>query len=404
MLAALAVAFFLRAHFPPDYRRDHAIAAEDAAGDLHVQDFAFHFNYARRAVGRPGVSPYSVEEQRSFIRAWLGSRIGSALCFAYSPTVVLLFSPLFALSTPWAWLAWNIGSAWLAAWAVRRGAGADRRLLTLGRVALINPNALYCLALGQTALFTTGLLIAMLLVSRRGWVASTMVATCVFLLTMKPPLAVVAGAALLAAGRWSSLATATAGTLLVLAAAVGWWGTGLIGDYVTLISHYTLVQADPVFRAGFVPGLMSNLRNVLLHVSFDDARASAVSSVVLVVALAVPALLAAARRRRFGLEIALAWTATSYALFSPHLSSTEDLVLLVVMLALWRAGDVSRRLRLLSAALCVAPQFLGGSAALVFGSGPGGAAAGVLPLLAFTVKLALGGVVAVGLLPVGRRA
>src|SRR5437773_4118906 len=158
--------------------------------------------------------------------------------------------------------------------------------------------------------------------------------------------------------------------------------------------------ADRLFRAGLVPGLMSNLRNVLLHVgSLDDAQASAVSSVVLLATLSVPALLAAATRRRLGLEIALAWTAISYALFAPHLSSTEDLILLVVMLTVWRAEEIPPRLRLPYPALCIVPQFLGGSAAIVLGSGVEGAAAGALPPLAFAAKLAPGAVVAAHLRP-----
>ena len=45
------------------------------------------------------------------------------------------------------------------------------------------------------------------------------------------------------------------------------------------------------------------------------------------------------------------------------------------------------------------PQFLGGSAAIVLGSGVEGAAAGALPPLAFAAKLALGAVVAAHLGP-----
>src|SRR5205809_3704418 len=107
----------------------------------------------------------------------------------------------------------------------RRAARAGLRL----RPQLRPARRLYCLVLGQTALFTTGVLAAMLLADRRSQVAATVAATCVFVLTMKPPLAVVAAAALLAAGCWWSLVAATAGVLLVLAAAVGWWGAELIG-------------------------------------------------------------------------------------------------------------------------------------------------------------------------------
>jgi hypothetical protein len=407
-LATLAVAFFLSARFPPDYSPEREAvppAAGSGPGAPHVQDFAFVFNYGRRAVGRPGVSPYSVGEHQRFIRAWLGPRVGSALCFAYSPTLILLFAPLFMLSTPWAWLAWNLGSAWLAAWAVRRAAGTDRALLGVGRAGLISPNTLYGLALGQTALFTTGVLAALLLCARSGRTgrAAAWCAVCAFVLTMKPPLAVVAGAALLAAGYWWSLAGAIAGAVAVLAAAVGWWGPDVVGDYLTLLGRYNLVEVAPVFRAGLVPGLMSNLRNVLLHLGpLDDAGASGISWLAFVAALSAPAFLAAAARRRLSLDLGLAWAAMGYALFSPHLSSTEDLILLVVLLALWRAPGLPARLRLPGAVLCVLPQFVGGSAAVVFGAGLEGAVADALPLIAFAIKLALWAVVAAGVVATHR--
>jgi hypothetical protein len=81
-------------------------------------------------------------------------------------------------------------------------------------------------------------------------------------------------------------------------------------------------------------------------------------------------------------ELAAAWTATAYALFSPHLTPTEDVVMVAVMLWAWRSCPARRLL----AALCLGVQLCGGATfALLFQLGRPGAS--LLPLAAFAAKL-----------------
>jgi hypothetical protein len=81
---------------------------------------------------------------------------------------------------------------------------------------------------------------------------------------------------------------------------------------------------------------------------------------------------------------AFAWMTIGYTLFAPHLSSTEDQVLLIPMLLLWRWPGAPHSLRRTGAALALLPQFVGGSAAVFLHTG-----APLLPLLAFVDKLGL---------------
>lgn len=401
-LVALTVILFSSVGTLPDWQPGAAEAARRAkfpTGSLPVQDFAYIFNYARRAVETPGVSPYSVEQHRAFLTAWMGPHVASALCFAYSPLVVLLLVPLFPLPTTWAWLVWNLLGAWAAAWGLRRLAGADGTLLSIGRLVLISPTAFHCLALGQTALLATGGLTAILALGRSdsgfSSPATWVTAACLLVLAAKPPLAVVAAVALLAADRWRPVVVATGAALVVLAGAILWWSVALVPDYLALVGRYNVVDANPLFRAGYTPGFMSNLRNALLRVTpLDDARASGMSALVLAPVLALPVLLAVALRRAIAPERALAWTVMGYALFSPHLSPTEDLLLLLPLAAVWHARVASRVTRALATACVVGSQFVGASAAFVVAGSGGAGALVALPLVAFAAKLVLGGLVA----------
>jgi hypothetical protein len=390
MLVALAVLLFANVRTIPDYVAGRAAAPTSAGGDRGgpaVQDFAYNFNYARSAAQERHVSPYSVAEHRRFLTAWLGPEIVSSACFAYGPTILLVWGPLFALPTAWAWLVWNVVGSWIATASVRASADDDRRLLMLGRLGLVTPTVFYCLVLGQTALFTSGLFAATVLLARRGEARAVWGAALgLFLLTMKPPLALAAGAALVAAARWETLAAAGAGVVAMLAAAIAWWSPDLLHDYRVLLASYNLVDAPPLFRAGFHPELMTNLRNVLLHAGFDDARASHVTWIPLVVTLCMPAAWAAVVRRPVRVELAAAWTATAYTLFSPHLTPTEDILMVAVMLWLWPAC----RMCTLLAALCLGIQFVGGATfALLFQLGRSPHGADMLPVAAFGAKLAV---------------
>ncbi len=390
-LVALALALFANVRTIPDYVAGRAAPASvaPAGGERGpaVQDFAYNFNYARSAAHERHVSPYSVAEHRRFLTAWLGPEIASSACFAYGPTILLVWGPLFALPTAWAWLVWNVAGAWIASAGVRASAADERTLRMLTRLGLLTPTVFYCLVLGQTALFTTGVFAATVLLARRddsraAWGA----ALGLFLLTMKPPLALTAAAALIAAARWKSLAAAGVGVVVMLVAATLWWSPDVLHDYRVLVASYNLVEAPPLFRAGFHPELMTNLRNVLLHLGVDDARASHVTWLPLVATLCVPAAVAALVRRPVPIELAAASTATAYTLFSPHLTPTEDVVMVAVLAWLWHV----RASRALLAALCLGVQFVGGATfAVLFQLGLAPRGAAMLPVVAFCAKLAV---------------
>ncbi len=133
---------------------------------------------------------------------------------------------------------------------------------------------------------------------------------------------------------------------------------------------------------------------MLLHTGrFDDAEASAVTWIPFAAGLAVPVLLAIARRTPIPVAIASAWTAMTYALFSPHLSPTEDLVLVVVMLWLWRYCGKTERLMLVG--ICVGAQFVGASTfALLVQTGLAPTFADALPVVVFAAKVVVAGIAA----------
>jgi hypothetical protein len=392
-LAGVSILLFANVRTLPDYVAGREAPPPSASASAPtgppVQDFACAFNYARSAAQHRGVSPYSIPEQRRFLTEWLGPHISSSAPFAYGPAAILAWAPLFPLPTAWAWLVWNLIGVTLATAAVRWTARDDRGLLGFGGLALLSPTTFHCLVLGQTALFTSALLAGVVVLARdaKDKRAVYGIAACLVLVSMKPPLAMVAGAALLAAGCWRALLAGSAAILIVVLAAIVWWTTDAVADYGALVSRYNLVEAPALFRAGFHPEFMTNLRNVLLHAGLDDARAAAATWPPLAAGLAVPLLVGLAMRRRPRLDVALAFTATSYALFSPHLTPTEDFVMVMATLWLWPLCD--GRARAVLAVSCLAVQFAGGSTfALIHQLGLS-TRAGSLPLVAFGAKLAI---------------
>ena len=365
-VASLAVILFTRVGTLPDWVPGRDAAPVTPGGvtsgeGVPVQDFAYIFNYARWAATLRHTSPYSVSQHRRFLTAWLGPQIGSALCFAYSPMMVLLLAPLFALPTVWAWLVWNLVSAWTATLAVRSAIGANRSILLLRLAAFVDPTVVSCLALGQTTLLTTGLLGILVLLAGRSTADESRevygAAACVVCLSAKPPLAAVGVVTLLAAGRWRAVLVAAAACALVVAGAVAWWGGDFVADYIAMLGGYNLIDAPALFRAGLHPESMTNLRNVLVHTGwFDDRQAARLSWIPLAVSLAPTPVLALRLHRAVPVQLACAASAMAYLLFSPHLSSTEDFLLLVVPIWLYPFCH-ARAFRTL-AALCLGTQIL----------------------------------------------
>jgi hypothetical protein len=393
-LALVAFALFSSVHFPPDLARDatEPAPAITAAPPSRVQDFAFVFNYARRAVERPGVSPYTYDAHREFFRAWLGPQVRSALCFTFGPTTMLVLALLFPLTTAWAWLAWNLASAWLASWAVRVLPEGDPRALALARLTVVSATAFHCLANGQTGLFTTGCLAAVMHhgAARRGLAAGRAFACAVFLfvLTVKPPFAAIAALALLLARRTRPLVFAAMLGVVAAVAMMAWWTPTVFTDYVTLLGRYNLVDADEIVRAGCLPAAMSNLRSVLLRTAWlDDSQAFRTSGWVFAAAL-VPPIAAVLRGRAWSLDLAMSWVVVAYLLFAPHLSPTEDLLLLVPLVRLTRGTRLVGWRRAAVIIGCLGPQWVNGSALGILQLLHAERWIDAMPVVAFVLKLA----------------
>jgi hypothetical protein len=396
VLVSLAFALHVSVHFPPDLQpgRLEPPASVADAPPRQVQDFAYIFNYARWSSHRRGTSPYSYDAHREFLRAWLGPKVQSALCFAYGPAIVALLAPLFLFTTATAWLLWNLAGAYLAGWTVRMLAEDQPAILARARFAVIGTTALQCLVNGQTALVTTGCLAALLYAARdRARRAHVLVCgVAVALLAAKPPLAIVSVICLLLAGH-----TIAAGLglifcgLEVLAAAL-YWSPTILWDYAGLVGRYTLVDADPVVRAGFSPYWMTNLRSVLLRAGpFDDARAFLVTGWVFAAVTAIPLVTVTLRRRTWPLDVAASWAVLAYLLFAPHLSPTEDVLLVVPLAMLLAARRVDGLQRTALVSGCLVPQWFNGAtfALLAHPESPG-----LIPLVPFAFKLMVGGIVA----------
>jgi hypothetical protein len=391
-LVALACAIAGTVRFPPDVDVRRAVVPAEVAASppAHVQDFAYVFNYARWAAARPGRSPYGLAEHRAFLTAWLGPHVRSALCFAYGPTMVLVLAPLFVLTTRWAWLAWNVVGAASTSGAVARLAAGDAIGRWWGRAAVTGTTAFLCLVHGQTALAAVGCFVGA--VESRD-TRTLRAVTCLVLLTAKPPLALIAAVALVVSGGAATVAIAAAVAALVLLSAVLWWTPTTLADYATLVAHYNLVDADELVRAGFVPWSMTNLRSMCLRLGLDDAQAFRASGAAFAIALALPIAAVGWRRSRLSHELAASFAVLAYLLFSPHLSTTEDVLLVVPLLLVLRAGRASRWQRVCLIAGCVAPQWVNETTLQLVWHGHPAALADALPAVTFALKCAAGAIV-----------
>ena len=198
-----------------------------------------------------------------------------------------------------------------------------------------------CFALGQTALITTAGLL--MLMSRdlddpgrtapdRRAASVWRDAIVLWALTAKPPLALTGATALLAGRRFRPLVLALGLTVLSTVVLTPALGIGWMREYAHLATHYGRETADPAFAWSFVPETMSNLR-ALLHVALgtSDSVASHWSSGLWLLVLA--GIVATGLGGVLPVQASWGFAALAYLLLCPHVSWTEE-VLLVLILAL----------------------------------------------------------------------
>jgi hypothetical protein len=299
--------------------------ASDATGGGWSRDFVAILTFAKAAWR--GAAGYDVASFLRVTREALGWPVPHALPFPYSPTMLWLLAPFCALPLTWAYVAWTL-LAVAAVWWMTRARSALWLL-----VACFSPTAFWCFRDGQTAFLSTAALLFLMvrdLDRGRSPRADWPDATVLWALGAKPPLALTAGLVLLLRGRWRPLVMAVGATVVTTAALTPLLGIDWIHDYVWLVGHYDRDTADPVYVTSLVPELMGNLR-ALLHVTmhFPDASAVRWSAVAWIIALG--GLIVVARSHEIRGEAIWSFAALAYLLFCPHVTGTEDLLLLLIL-------------------------------------------------------------------------
>jgi len=189
----------------------------DAAGAPLCRDFSVFWASGRLAGQGLASRAYDWPTVQGLMLA-AGQAPGCTMPMFYPPSFLLWLTPL-----GWAPYAWAAG-AWVAA-SLLAYLGAARLATPQPRLilfALAAPATVACLAVGQNGLLTAALAVAGLaLLDRRPILAGLLLGA----LAYKPQFGVLLPVALVAAGRWKTIAAATASVLLGMVAAglaFGW--------------------------------------------------------------------------------------------------------------------------------------------------------------------------------------
>ncbi len=310
--------------------KDFGIAF-DAGGGGWSSDFAAHLTFAKAFW--KGHAGYDVQSHLRITGARFGRPVEHALPFGYSPTMLWLLAPFCLLSPAVAFISWTLLDVAVIWWMTSPEWGVWIA------AALFSPAAIACFKLGQTSFLTAAGLLFLMLRDLERYATGTRAPSlasewpdviALWALTAKPPLALTAGIALVAERRWRTVAWALGLSVLTSAVLTPLLGTSWVYDYVHLMIHYDLQTADPAFVWSLKPQTMGNLRALLqVTVGFGDALASRWSSGAWLLALL--SIVAVGWRRWLGPEGVWGGAMLSYLLFCPHVTSTEELHLVLVL-------------------------------------------------------------------------
>lgn len=326
-----------------------------------IIDFPAHFTIAASAwLGhrQPNISLYSVANHLQTTSAWLGEPSSLALPFGYSPTMLLVLAPLVPFSQGVAFGIFNLIGLLAIWWQTY----PRRCCLGVGLLVFCGPLGMACFALGQTAMLTgAGLLFlhetSFLNRDKTGVSAALPAAVVLWLLTAKPPLALMAAAVFLAMRQWRPLLLAailtTAGTLAVMPLL----GPNWLSDYLHMLGSYNRIDADPAFAQSFAPLHMTNLRGIMnINLGLADNLACQISTVIWLSTM----LLLVGLGHRLQLTRGALWALgiLAYLLFCPHVTSTEELQLLLLIplcVPVYTAAPLRWQETLLLVTVCLLP-------------------------------------------------
>ena len=303
---------------------------------LAIIDFASHFNFVKKTwLGQTtvnsGSSVYSLENHLKVTSDWAGMKLNYALPFGYSPTMVWVLAPLAPFSHNAAYCLFNIVGLLSIWWQTQ----PSRCRRGVGLLAFFSPLSLACFLLGQTALITGAGILFIAEKTREknrddGWRLLFFIGIVLWALTAKPPLALTALAVLLGLRRWRPLLVTGMLFILLSLTITPLLGSNWINDYLHMISSYDKVNIDAAYAWSIVPNHMANLRGVLsVDFGIADDIASRISNIMWFISL----LCIAAIGNRSRLSEGAIWSLgiLSYLLFCPHVTSTEELQLVLIL-------------------------------------------------------------------------
>lgn len=334
---------------------------------LYMVDFCAHLVFARgvwTGHAMPAdatTSAYTSASHLAMTIAWADEPLSVALPFGYSPVMLYVLGPLTALPNHLAFALWSALSLFAVYWVTR----PTRTAFGAGLILFLTPIGLSSFRLGQTAcvsaaalLFLAGTTLEqdatdtrkrLLGLDARDWGAAVVLGA----LAAKPPIALAAGAALLALGRMRLVAVALGLAASCALIATPWLGATWPRDYLDLALHYDRVNADPAFAWSLAPARMSTLRALLaVDLGVADDVASRVSSLAWLASLVA---LVAVGRRTAHTEAPRVWAVAllGYLALCPHVTATEVL-LAIVPLALCLGSNAALLMRPAHAALFLA--------------------------------------------------
>ncbi len=303
---------------------------------LKIVDFPSHFNFVRKAwlhqtTIDSGQSIYSVDNHLKVTSDWAGNRVEGSLPFGYSPTMLWLLAPLVPFSHVTAYFIFNIAGLLAVLWLTYPG----RCRRGVGLLSFFSPLAQVCFLLGQTALLTGAGLLFLAEKTRGGghsggWRDPLVAGSVLWALTAKPPIALFAAVVLFGLREWKTLFVAAVLTIFSTAAIVPLMGSNWMSDYLNLLGGYNKTDIAEVFSSSIVPADMANLRSILnVDFGFSDHSASYISTITWLAVLGCIAI--AGLRSRLSAVVLWSMGILSYILFCPHVSTTEELQVIVIL-------------------------------------------------------------------------
>ena len=303
---------------------------------LRIIDFPYIFNFVKKAwlgqtTANSGDSIYSLKNHVKVTSDWAGVKLNKAFPFGYSPTMLWVLAPFIYFTHSIALCLFNIAGLFSVWWTTHPA----RCRLGIGLIAFLSPLSQACFSLGQTALLTGAGLLFIAEKTREenrtdGWRIPILAGIALWAMTAKPPLALTAGAVLMGLRQWRPLLVAVILTVISTLAISPVLGANWVHDYLQMIGSYDLINAGSAYAWSLFPSHMANLRGILSvdFVVADDV-ASRISNSMWFIAL----LCIAAVGNRSRLPEGAIWSLgiLSYLLFCPHVTSTEELQLVLLL-------------------------------------------------------------------------